>query len=191
MPNPIWARPRRRAYRRGRLDRRMRLGLAPNSHLFFMEKMVPPDRIELSTSALPRMRSTTELRRHSPGWYRFGQEMKRPPHPGRRGEGAPIALLQSESQGRRSQCGGGDARSATVNSPRASVDHAGARRKRQNVGAAGMAAGQGIDLAAAARPKLAPRPHRERQPDQHNGDQHQGGGLGKDGDSGCGRVHRI
>ena len=25
--------------------------------------MVPPDRIELSTSALPRMRSTTELRR--------------------------------------------------------------------------------------------------------------------------------
>ncbi len=27
-------------------------------------KMVPPDRIELSTSALPRMRSTTELRRH-------------------------------------------------------------------------------------------------------------------------------
>jgi hypothetical protein len=26
--------------------------------------LVPPDRIELSTSALPRMRSTTELRRH-------------------------------------------------------------------------------------------------------------------------------
>ena len=28
-------------------------------------EMVPPDRIELSTSALPRMRSTTELRRRS------------------------------------------------------------------------------------------------------------------------------
>jgi hypothetical protein len=30
-----------------------------------VEKMVLPVRIELTTSALPRMRSTTELRQHS------------------------------------------------------------------------------------------------------------------------------
>jgi hypothetical protein len=41
-----------------------RAGLAPHRS---RGKMVLPVRIELTTSALPRMRSTTELRQHSPG----------------------------------------------------------------------------------------------------------------------------
>jgi len=61
-------------------------------------------------------------------------------------------------------------------------------REGQDVGAAGMAAGQGIDLATTARAKLAPCPHDEGDPSQHNSGQDQGGGLGKDSDgSGWGR----
>ena len=36
------------------------------NYLTYKEKMVLPVRIELTTSALPRMRSTTELRQHGP-----------------------------------------------------------------------------------------------------------------------------
>jgi hypothetical protein len=64
------------------------------------------------------------------------------------------------------------------------VDDARTLRKRQNVGAAGMAAGQGIDLAAPARAKLAPCPHDEGEAGEYNSGQDQGGGLGKDSD-GC------
>ncbi len=61
------------------------------------------------------------------------------------------------------------------------MDDAGAGRKGQDVGAAGMAAGQGVDLTAPARPKLAPGPRDKRQPSQDDGGQDQSGGLGKDG----------
>jgi len=54
-----------------------------------------------------------------------------------------------------------------------------------------MAAGQGIDLAPAARSKLTPSPHGERNPGQQNGGQHQGGGLSKDGDRSNGCGHGI
>ncbi len=36
--------------------------------LYHKGKLVPPGRIELPTSALPRMRSTTELRRRRGGF---------------------------------------------------------------------------------------------------------------------------
>jgi hypothetical protein len=42
------------------------------------------------------------------------------------------------------------------------MDHAGAWWKGQDVGAAGMAAGQGIDLTPAACSKLTPSPDGER-----------------------------
>jgi hypothetical protein len=45
-----------------------------------------------------------------------------------------------------------------------------------------MAAGEGINLAAAARSKLAPSPHHQRQARQQDRGQDQGGRLGKDGD---------
>jgi hypothetical protein len=54
-----------------------------------------------------------------------------------------------------------------------------------------MAAGQGIDLAPAARSKLAPSPHGERHRSQENGGQNQGGGLGKNGDGSGRRRHLI
>jgi hypothetical protein len=71
------------------------------------------------------------------------------------------------------------------------MDHASALRKRQDVRAAGMAAGQGIDLAPTARSNLAPSPHNEGEPGEQNGGQDQGGGLGKDGYRGGGRSHFI
>jgi hypothetical protein len=52
-----------------------------------------------------------------------------------------------------------------------------------------MAAGQGIDLAPAARSKLAPSARDKRQPRQHNGGQDQGGGLSKDSDRRSRRTH--
>lgn len=44
-------------------------------------QMVPPGRIELPTSPLPRARSTTELRRHVGCWLKAGGTMpQRPRH---------------------------------------------------------------------------------------------------------------
>jgi hypothetical protein len=71
------------------------------------------------------------------------------------------------------------------------MDDAGAGWKGQNIGTAGMTAGQWIDLAPTARPKLAPGPRGKRQDSQQNGGQDQGGGLGEDGYGGGGRSHRI
>jgi hypothetical protein len=103
--------------------------------------------------------------------------------------------LQSESQGRRScldaRMRWRRARFPTSNSPGASVYDAGALRKRQNVGAAGMATRQGIHLAAAAGAKLAPGAHDEGQPRQHKRGQDQGGGLGKDGYGSGRRGHHM
>ena len=56
-------------------------------HAWLCVKMVLPVRIELTTSALPRMRSTTELRQHcledgrAYGWWRPARQAGLPPAP--------------------------------------------------------------------------------------------------------------
>ncbi len=74
-------------------------------------------------------------------------------------------------------------------SPMASVDDAGALREGQDIGTAGMATGQGIDLAPPARSKLTPSPYDERQHTQHDSGQDQSGGLCKDGHGSGRRTH--
>jgi len=71
------------------------------------------------------------------------------------------------------------------------MDDAGARWKGQDVDASRMAAGQGMNLSTAAGSKLAPGPNHQRQTRQRKGGEHQGGGLGKHGDRGDRRRHRI
>ncbi len=71
------------------------------------------------------------------------------------------------------------------------MDNAGALGKRQDIRAAGMTTGQGIDLAPPARSNLAPSPHNEGEPGQQNGGEDQGGGLGKDSYGRSGRGHLM
>ena len=73
----------------GPYDQSARFRSPEGNDLFRRGKMVLPVRIELTTSALPRMRSTTELRQHKP----FAGE-----HP-RFSKAAPMALADRRCQG--------------------------------------------------------------------------------------------